>query len=149
MAFGTRSTLPDSHPIALTDKERALILQQRAEAQAEEHRYRANFHARLGVTPPVKALFVAIHYGFTIPPDYLPARAAQEDYNQFGPTATEEECRVALMKCLNKGWLQVIDEPALAKISSDLRAASPWPDLRRPPGGRMRRFHRIRWRICG
>lgn len=34
--------------------------------------------------------------------------------------ATEEECRAALAACLAKGWLQVIDEPALTQITDEL-----------------------------
>ncbi len=67
------------------------------------------------------ALFTAIHYGFTIPPECLPARAAQEDYNACGPAATEEECRIALNACLAKGWLQVIHEHSHAKIAALLQ----------------------------
>ncbi|HEX4610001.1 MAG TPA: hypothetical protein VH092_17545, partial [Urbifossiella sp.] len=77
--------------------------------------------AALGVTRPESALFTALHYGFTIPPSDLPGRAAREDYNPRGPTATEAECRVALADCLAKGWVQVLDEPALARIADELR----------------------------
>jgi hypothetical protein len=44
-----------------------------------------------------------------------------EDYNPNGPVVTEEECRAALGACLAKGWLQVVDEPARAKIADLLR----------------------------
>lgn len=74
------------------------------------------------MTRPEEALFTAIYYGFTVPPSYLPARAAQEDYNPEGRTVTEEECQAALQACLGKGWLQIIDEAALSKISEILRS---------------------------
>jgi hypothetical protein len=49
----------------------------------------------------------------------LPAIAAREPYSDG--LATEDECRAALAVCLARGWLQVIDEPALARIMDDLR----------------------------
>jgi hypothetical protein len=73
----------------------------------------------VGVTPSEAALFTAIHYGITISPSDLPSAAAGEFYS--GGLATEEECRAALAACLARGWLQVIDEPALARITDELR----------------------------
>jgi hypothetical protein len=73
----------------------------------------------VGVTPSEAALLTVVHYGLTIPPSDLPSTAARECYS--GGLATEEECRVALVACLAKGWLQVIDEPALARITDELR----------------------------
>src|SRR5262245_2514313 len=96
-------------PILLTDQQRA------------DYEFQAKFVAELGVTRPELALFTAIYYGFTIPPSYLPARAAQEDYNPIGLRVTEEECRVALPACFAKGWLQVIDENVRAEIADALR----------------------------
>jgi hypothetical protein len=70
------------------------------------------------VTPTEDALLCAVHYGITVPPGDLPSFAAGEDCS--GGRATEAECRVALDACLAKGWLQVIDEPALARITHEL-----------------------------
>lgn len=92
-----------------------------AEALAAIERARSEALADLGLTRPDSALFTALYYGFTIPPSYLPSRAAQEDYNPNGPTVTEEECRVALAGCLAMGWTQVIDEPARTRIADELR----------------------------
>jgi hypothetical protein len=75
----------------------------------------------LGVTPPEAALFNVIHYGLTNSPPYLPASAASPDYSLTGPV-TEGECRDALASGIAKGWLQLIDETALVKITDDLRA---------------------------
>src|SRR5262249_14475840 len=47
--------------------------------------------------------------------------AVMEDYSEDGLSVTEEECRAALAVCLAKGWLQILDEPALAKIAEELR----------------------------
>jgi hypothetical protein len=82
---------------------------------------RARALAEVGVTRPESILFTAMYYGLTVAPSHLPSVAAREDYNPSGPTVTEEECRVALAACLGKGWLQVIDEAALAKIVAELR----------------------------
>ncbi|MFO0810651.1 MAG: hypothetical protein U0746_18645 [Gemmataceae bacterium] len=75
----------------------------------------------MSVPRPVSALFTAVHYGITVPLSDLPDWAAREDYNPDGPTATEAECRAALADCLANGWLQVLDEPALATIADELR----------------------------
>jgi hypothetical protein len=53
-------------------------------------------------------------------PEYLPSSAKSPDYHLAGP-ATEAELQAALPACLAKGWLQVIDEPTLAKIADELR----------------------------
>jgi hypothetical protein len=84
-------------------------------------RDRAVALAEMGLTPPDFALFNAVHYGSTPSPDSLPAIAAREDYNPDGSVATEGECQIALAACLAKGWVQVIDETALAKIAHELR----------------------------
>src|SRR5437870_4745758 len=76
--------------------------------------------ADVGVTPAEDALFTAVHYGLTTSPSDLPSTAARESYGEG--SATEEECGTALTACLAKGWLQVIDEPALARIADELRA---------------------------
>src|SRR5687768_1724401 len=105
-----------SLPFLLTDQNRSP-----GDTLADKQRARAEGLAELGVTPADSALFTALHYGFTIPPTHFPWRAAQEDYNPDGPTATEEECRLALANCLARGWLQVIDGPARASIADNLR----------------------------
>jgi hypothetical protein len=75
----------------------------------------------MGVTRPEDALFTAIYYGLNLSPADLPATAVREHYSPNSPV-TEEECRAALAACLAKGWLQVIDESALARITGELRA---------------------------
>jgi hypothetical protein len=80
---------------------------------------RSKILAATGVTRPEYALFVAIHYGITVSPAELPGRAVGEDYGS-NPPITIEECRAALEECLTKGWLQVIDEPALGLLVSEL-----------------------------
>jgi hypothetical protein len=99
----------------LTDGQRA-----RAEAQAARERHRAKVLAETGVTYPERALLGTIQYGITIGPADLPAAAVREYYSLNDPV-TEEECRIALAACLTKGWLQVIDEAALTKITDELR----------------------------
>ena len=74
----------------------------------------------MGVTPPEAALFNVVHFGITVPPTDLPFRSAIPDYSPAGPV-TKVECQAALADCLAKGWLQVIDEAALAKIAHELR----------------------------
>jgi hypothetical protein len=92
----------------------------------DQQRARAEAHARiladLGLTRADAALFTALQYGQTTTPEFLPSRAAAEDYNPIGPAVTEEECRVAQRDCLAKGRLQVIDEPARERIAEELRA---------------------------
>ncbi len=74
--------------------------------------------ADAGLTPAEAALFTVVHYGLTAPPADLPAIAARPCYS--GGLANEEQCRSALAACQSKGWLQVIDEPALAAITGQL-----------------------------
>jgi hypothetical protein len=88
---------------------------------AANQRDRAAALAQVGVTPPEYALFNAVHYGITVSPASLLAAAEAEDYNPSGPVVTEEQCRLALAACLAKGWLQIIDETALANIIDELR----------------------------
>jgi hypothetical protein len=76
--------------------------------------------AEHGVTAAESALLCAVHYGITTPPEDLPRHAAGENYSLAGPN-TAEECRAALDACLDKGWLQVIDEAALQEIRDDIR----------------------------
>jgi hypothetical protein len=111
-------------PFTLTDKESTLADQKRAraEARANEERRRGKVLTEIGVTPPEAALFNVVHYGITTPPSYLPSWAAVADYSLAGPV-TEEESQAALAACLAKGWLQVIDDSALAKITDELREA--------------------------
>ncbi len=102
----------------MTDKERFLTDQRRA--QAERERARAKLLAEIEVTPPEAALFNVVHYGMTDLPSNLLSHVASPDYSLVG-RVTVEECQVALAGCLAKGWLQVIDEPALARITKELR----------------------------
>jgi hypothetical protein len=53
-------------------------------------------------------------------PALVTSYAACPDYSLAGPV-TKGECQVALAACLAKGWLQVIDEAALARIADELR----------------------------
>lgn len=73
-----------------------------------------------GVSPAEYALFTVVHYGIPAAPADLPAMAARKDY-RLCDTVIEENCRSALADCLAKGWLQVIDEPTLARITAELR----------------------------
>jgi hypothetical protein len=75
--------------------------------------------ADAGVTPAEAALLTVVHYGLTADPADLPAIAARKCYSDG--LASEEQCRTALAACQSKGWLQVIDEPALAAIAEQLR----------------------------
>jgi hypothetical protein len=74
----------------------------------------------MGVSPAEAALFNVVHYGLTNPTEVLPSTANSTDYAVAGPS-TEAERRAALAACLAKGWLQVIDTPALARIATELR----------------------------
>jgi hypothetical protein len=76
--------------------------------------------AELGVTPPEASLFHVINYGINVPPGELPAWAAKEYYS-LGGECTKEQCRAALTACLDKGWVQVIDEATLVRIANELR----------------------------
>jgi hypothetical protein len=100
-------------PIPLNDKERA-------QARTARERAVAEAFAQMGVSPAEAALFNVIHYGLTNSPDVLPSTAASPDYALAGPS-TEEERRDGLAACLARGWLQVIDEPARARIAAELR----------------------------
>jgi hypothetical protein len=120
-------TLNGSQPIRLNDHNRSPddtvvdAKRLRAEAATASQRLRTATLAEFGLTAADAALFAALYYGIAIPPSDLPARAAQEDYNPAGPTATEGECRVALARCLANGWVQVIDEAARTAIADDLK----------------------------
>lgn len=74
----------------------------------------------MGVTAPEASLFHVLHFGLTLEPAALADRASWRDYTLAGPSS-EEDCRAALAACLEKGWLQVIDESVLAAISDELR----------------------------
>ncbi len=76
--------------------------------------------AALGVSPAEYALFTVVHYGIPVTPADLPSMAARKDYRPCD-SVSEELCRSALADCLAEGWLQVIDEPALARITAELR----------------------------
>jgi hypothetical protein len=89
-------------------------------------------HQSVKLTPAEEALLNRIHFG-SWPASSLPATAAHEWYS--GGRATAADCEAALAECLARGWLQVIDEAALATIINDARAAEligplyPLPDL--------------------
>ncbi len=93
----------------------------RADAHATREREQTDALTELGLTPPEVSLFHVVQYGLTLPPPHLPARAASESY-RVGGAFTEDACRAALSGCLNKGWLQVIDETVLDRIADELRA---------------------------
>jgi hypothetical protein len=98
----------------LSDGQRA-----RVEARTGQECAIANVLAEIGVTHPEYALFTALHYGLTKVPSVLPTQAVLEYYGPGG-RVTEEECRAAQAACLAKGWLQLIDDSALAKIVNEL-----------------------------
>ncbi len=77
-------------------------------------------HQNVNLTPAQAALFCRIHFS-AWPASDLPATAAHEWYS--GGRATTADCEAALAECLARGWLQVIDEAALAAILDDVRAA--------------------------
>jgi hypothetical protein len=92
-----------------------------AEAQAARQRRLDQVLAELGLTHPDHALFITIHYGIHSSRERLPDLAKRK-YNADGEDlVTEEECRVALAGCLERGWLQVMTEQALAEITAELR----------------------------
>jgi hypothetical protein len=95
-------------------------LTDRRHDRAARERETARILEEIGVTPAEASLFTVINYGITVPPDDLPRLAASEGYRVAGP-GTEDGCWAALAACLAKGWLQVIDDTALARIAADLR----------------------------
>jgi hypothetical protein len=109
-------------PLTLAEQNRSLaeLKRARAEAQANEELRREKVLAEMDVTRPEAALLSAVHYGITCPPSQLASAAACETYDLPRPV-TADECQAALAACLAKGWLQVIDEPGLAKITAELR----------------------------
>jgi len=108
LACGFPQAARSSGPICLTPSRLRLT-------KAE----RARLLAAVGITPAEAALFQVIQYGITDPPEYLPRRALNY---AFHDSATLAESQAALDACLAKGWLQVIDERALAEIQTTLRA---------------------------
>lgn len=92
--------------------------------------------AGLGVTAPEASLFHVIQYGLTLKPAAVADRASWPDYSMVGPHS-EEACRAALEDCLEKGWLQLIDEERVAAIAAELRSKQVMgPIYRLPePGG--------------
>jgi hypothetical protein len=74
-----------------------------------------NAFAAEGISVPTAAVLCKIHFHC-----YLPERLT--DWCRFhGDLVTEAECRVALEECLQRGWVQLIDQPARARIVSELR----------------------------
>lgn len=74
----------------------------------------------IGITPAEASLFNVIHFGLTVPPADLCKRAAYPDYS-IGSRLTPAENRAALDRCIEKGWLQVIDDAVLGKIEVDIQ----------------------------
>jgi hypothetical protein len=109
-------------PLKLTSEnsDRAKRLAMQAAIAAERIAKRARILAELGISRAEYALFIAIHYGWTEPPLELQRAAVMEDYSEDGSMVTEDECRSALTACLAKGWLQILDEPTLARIVGEL-----------------------------
>ena len=92
-----------------------------AEAVAARERSLIKILAELGVTLDEASLFIVIQYGIRVPPEDLPRIAAGEGY-RLGDSSSEATSRAALTACLAKGWLQVMDDAALAEIAARLRA---------------------------
>ena len=107
---GRSWTLPHSHTWALTDRQRD---------RTQWERELARFLADLGITPAEASLFNVLSLGLTVPPSDLAVRASYEDYSLAGRNS-REDCQSALTACLSKGWLQVIDESALARIREEI-----------------------------
>lgn len=107
---------PHSHPTPLANLPRT-----HAEAVAARERSLIKILAELGVTPDEASLFIVIQYGIGAEPEDLPRHAAADVY-RLSDSVSEESCRGALAACLAKGWLQVIDDAALAEIAARLRA---------------------------
>jgi hypothetical protein len=78
--------------------------------------------AAVGVSRAESAIFTVIHYGLTFPAEDMPRQAAAEDYAPEDRFVTEAECRIALDACLAKGWVQILDQRILARITADLHA---------------------------
>jgi hypothetical protein len=81
---------------------------------------REDIFAETGLTFPEATLLNVVHYGMQDGPSELPDRATVKEY-AWGEPATIEEYASALVSCLAKGWLQVIDDAAIQKISNELR----------------------------
>lgn len=75
-----------------------------------------NAFAAEGISVPTGALFGEINYG-SRDPEQLPHGCETCCYNPV----PEADCRLALEDCLRRGWFQLIDQPALARIVRDLR----------------------------
>ena len=78
-------------------------------------------------------LLCRVHYGAGSTVERLPANAASDTYTG-DDTVTEADCRDALVDCMTRGWLRVINEPALTEIVAKLRADNVLgPIYRLPP----------------
>lgn len=73
-----------------------------------------------GVSSAESALLHAVNYYSGNTPCQLPNYAQWERYTLDKPV-TETACQDALVACLVKGWLRVIDEPDRAEIRDDLQ----------------------------
>lgn len=74
-----------------------------------------NAIAAEGISFPTAALLCKVHFHC-----YLPERLT-DSCRIDGDLVTEAECRVAFEECLHRGWVQLIDQPAVGRIVSDLR----------------------------
>lgn len=121
MSLSSRQlAIPLLTPFPLNDPEldsQALRAAQQRSTEAEKSQILAD----LGVTRAELALFTALHYGFNIPPEHFPRRAVREHYNPVRDPLSEEDCRRALADAIAKGWLQILDEPALNRLAAELR----------------------------
>jgi hypothetical protein len=104
--LGRGPTRRPSHPSPLNRNDSL------AESKARWH----NAYAAEGVSVPTGALFGEINYG-----SRDPERLSHGCESCCYEPVPEAECRVALEECLRRGWLQLIDQPALARIVNDLR----------------------------
>lgn len=75
--------------------------------------------ADLGLTPSEASLFNVLHFGLTLRPSDLCRRAAFGDYSIGHPVSAETHC-VTLDACLEKGWLQYVDQAALDHIKEEI-----------------------------
>ncbi len=106
--------IPLTH-LSLNERELA-----RQEARAKKDRETVAAFAEIGITPAEASLLNVVHYGLTVPPSDLCRRAAGCDYS-LGGRVTLEENQAALVDCLSKIWLQIVDAAALGRIQDEIR----------------------------
>lgn len=108
-----------------------------AEAVAARKRSLIETLAELDITLDEASLFIVIQYGIGAHPESLPRHAAADEY-RLDDSASEVGCQAALADCLAKGWLQVLDDAALADIAALLKAGNIiGPVYRLPHVGRV------------